>query len=48
MEEFLKDAIDEAKKGLSEGGIPIGSVLVKDGEDLSGAGIIKECRKETR
>lgn len=32
MEEFLKDAIDEAKKGLSEGGIPIGSVLVKDGK----------------
>jgi cytosine deaminase len=32
MEEFLKDAIDEAKKGLAEGGIPIGSVLVKDGK----------------
>lgn len=26
----MKAAIDEAKKGLSEGGIPIGSVLVKD------------------
>lgn len=25
-------AIDEAKKGRSEGGIPIGSVLVKDGK----------------
>lgn len=25
-------AIEEAKKGLSEGGIPIGSVLVKSGE----------------
>lgn len=25
-------AIDEAKKGLSENGIPIGSVLVKDGK----------------
>lgn len=25
---FLQAAIDEAKKGLSEGGIPIGSVLV--------------------
>jgi len=32
MDEFLKAAIDEAKKGLSDGGIPIGSVLVKDGE----------------
>ncbi|RLI59901.1 MAG: nucleoside deaminase, partial [Candidatus Thorarchaeota archaeon] len=30
--EFLKAAIDEAKRGLQEGGIPIGSVLVLDGE----------------
>lgn len=29
---FLKMAIEEARKGLSEGGIPIGSVLVIDGE----------------
>ncbi|MCB1321185.1 MAG: nucleoside deaminase [Leptospiraceae bacterium] len=28
---FLEAAIEEARKGLSEGGIPIGSVLVKDG-----------------
>lgn len=27
----MKAALDEAKKGVSEGGIPIGSVLVKDG-----------------
>lgn len=27
----MKAALDEAKKGLSEGGIPIGSVLVVDG-----------------
>ena len=31
MDEFMQAAIDEAKKGLSEGGIPIGSVLVRDG-----------------
>lgn len=31
MDEFMKAAIEEAKKGLAEGGIPIGSVLVKDG-----------------
>ncbi len=30
--EYMKAAIDEAKKGLSEGGIPIGSVLVIDGK----------------
>lgn len=29
---FLQAAIEEAKKGLSEGGIPIGSVLVKDNQ----------------
>jgi creatinine deaminase len=29
---FLHAAIEEAKKGLAEGGIPIGSVLVIDGE----------------
>ncbi len=31
MDEFLAAAIEEAQKGLSEGGIPIGSVLVVDG-----------------
>ena len=29
---FLMAAIDEARAGLGEGGIPIGSVLVIDGE----------------
>ncbi len=31
-EEFLNMAIQEAEKGLTEGGIPIGSVLVIDGK----------------
>jgi cytosine deaminase len=30
MDEFLQAAIEEAKQGLAEGGIPIGSVLVID------------------
>jgi len=30
VDQFLHAAIEEAKKGLSEGGIPIGSVLVID------------------
>ena len=30
--EFMQAAIDEAKKGLAAGGIPIGSVLVLDGK----------------
>jgi len=32
MNEFLKAAIEEAKKGLKEGGIPIGSVIVYQGK----------------
>ena len=31
MDTFLRAAIDEARQGLAEGGIPIGSVLVIDG-----------------
>ncbi len=31
MDEFLAAAVEEARKGLAEGGIPIGSVLVIDG-----------------
>ncbi len=31
-DEFIQAAIDEAKLGLSEGGIPIGSVIVHDGK----------------
>jgi creatinine deaminase len=32
MDLFLQSAIEEAKKGLGEGGIPIGSVLVHEGK----------------
>jgi len=32
MDEFMAVALEEARKGLSEGGIPIGSVLMLDGE----------------
>lgn len=32
MDPFLQAAIDEAQKGIEEGGIPIGSVLVHDGK----------------
>ncbi|WP_298761624.1 nucleoside deaminase [uncultured Psychroserpens sp.] len=34
QDEFLKIAISEAKKGLQEGGIPIGSVLIHNGNIL--------------
>jgi cytosine/creatinine deaminase len=41
---FLQAALDEAKLGLSEGGIPIGSVLVHEGR-IIGRG--HNCRVQT-
>jgi cytosine deaminase len=32
MDEFMQAALEEARQGLAEGGIPIGSVLVLDGK----------------
>ncbi|MFQ5970888.1 MAG: nucleoside deaminase [Alphaproteobacteria bacterium] len=37
MDEFMKAAIAEARRGAAEGGIPIGSVLVRAG-DIIGRG----------
>jgi cytosine deaminase len=37
MDEFLKAALEEARKGRDQGGIPIGSVLVIDGQ-IAGRG----------
>lgn len=37
MDDFMQVAIEEAKNGLKEGGIPIGSVLVRNG-DIIGKG----------
>jgi len=34
MDEFLQAAINEAKQGLKDGGIPIGSVIVHEGKIL--------------
>ncbi|WP_375437921.1 nucleoside deaminase [uncultured Hymenobacter sp.] len=35
MDEFMQAAIDEARQGRKEGGIPIGSVLMRNGEIVS-------------
>ena len=45
MDEFLKAAIDEARWGLAEGGIPIGSVLVVGGE-IMGRGHNQRIQKQ--
>lgn len=43
---FMQEAIKEAKKGLREGGIPIGSVLVKDGR-IIGRGHNRRVQKKS-
>ncbi|MFH0736611.1 MAG: nucleoside deaminase [bacterium] len=45
MDNFMLEAIEEAKLGLSEGGIPIGSVLVKDGK-IIGRGHNRRVQKD--
>jgi len=44
MNKFMMAALDEAKRGLSEGGIPIGSVLVK-GAQIIGRGRNKRVQE---
>lgn len=44
MDEFMQAAIAEARRGLAEGGIPIGSVLVKNGQ-LVASGHIKRVQE---
>jgi cytosine deaminase len=44
MNEFMIKAIAEAKKGLEEGGIPIGSVLVHN-DEIIGRGYNKRVQK---
>lgn len=46
MDAFLAAAIDEAKQGLAEGGIPIGSVLVIDGR-IVGRGHNRRVQKRS-
>jgi cytosine/creatinine deaminase len=46
MDQFMQAAVDEARKGLSEGGIPIGSVLVHRGE-IIGRGHNRRVQNES-
>ena len=45
-DQFMQAAIEEAKKGLDEGGIPIGAVLVID-EKIVGRGHNRRVQKES-
>lgn len=44
MDEFMKAAIEEARKGAEEGGIPIGSVIVYNGK-IIGSGHNRRVQK---
>ena len=44
MDIFMKAAVEEAKKGLAEGGIPIGSVIVYQG-NIIGSGHNRRVQK---
>jgi creatinine deaminase len=46
MDEFMRAALEEARKGLAEGGIPIGSVLVIDG-CIAGRGHNRRVQRES-
>ena len=46
MDEFMHASIEEARKGLEEGGIPIGSVLVIDGK-IVGRGHNRRVQKDS-
>lgn len=45
-DEFMQAAIEEARRGLAEGGIPIGSVLVIDGK-IVGRGHNQRVQKDS-
>ncbi|MGW8123125.1 nucleoside deaminase [Roseivirga echinicomitans] len=46
MDQFLNEAINQAKTGLEEGGIPIGSVLVHQGQ-IIGKGHNKRVQQKS-
>ena len=46
MADFMDAAVEEARAGLAEGGIPIGSVLVVDGE-IVGRGHNRRVQKDS-
>lgn len=46
MDPMMQAAMDEARQGLSEGGIPIGSVLIRDGS-IIGRGHNRRVQEDT-
>jgi len=46
MDEYMQAALEEARTGLAEGGIPIGSVLVIDGK-IAGRGHNRRVQRDS-
>ena len=46
-EEFMKQAIKEAKKAYKKEEVPVGAVIVKDGEIIARAYNLKESKNDT-
>ena len=45
MKEFMKEAIVEAKKAYSDGEVPVGAVIVKDGEIIAKGRNLREQKQ---
>lgn len=47
QEEFMREALKEAKKAYNKLEVPVGAVIVKDGKIISKAHNLKETKKDT-
>jgi tRNA(adenine34) deaminase len=45
-DDFMRLALDEARRAMSHGDVPVGAVLVLDGEVVASAGNEKELRRD--
>ena len=43
--DYMKIALDEARKALNKGEVPVGAVIVKDGNIIATAHNLKETNK---
>ena len=43
--DYMKIALDEAKKALNKGEVPVGAVIVKEGKIIAAAHNLKETNK---